>query len=262
MEDDQQTWRPLTKTSISPYNTFMTTTQQHHILHRLLSWLGQRKWQFLALFVCILVPLYIFGRLAEDVWHGEVFGWDDSILLYIYSYHTPRLDSVMKFISWLGYNLVIPLDIGITVGLLAFRRWRAALFFGLSVGGAALLNVGAKQIFARVRPELWISIAPETTFSFPSGHAMGSMALAVALCVLLWSVRWRALIVVVAAVFVFLVCLSRLYLGVHYPSDVLAGSLASFAWVMGLAMIFYGRSGRAPAEPPEGARTEAATEKT
>lgn len=224
--------------------------QQQSVPRRLIAWLGRHKWKVALLFIGILAPLYVFGELANDVWKGETFSWDDRFLLYLYAFHTPVLDRAMVFISWVGYSVVIVVDVGITLALAAFRRFRSALFFGLSVGGAALLNIVAKQAFARVRPELWLSIAPETTFSFPSGHAMGSMALATAVCVLLWAMPWRWVAVAVGAVFVFLVCLSRMYLGVHYPSDVLAGCLASFAWVFGLALTFFGRTTRAPADPP------------
>ena len=96
-------------------------------------------------------------------------------------------------------------------------------FAAFATGGSALLNLAAKQAFARDRPSLWESIAPEHNYSFPSGHAMGSMTLAVALVLLAWNTRWRWPVVAAMAVFVPMVGLSRVYLGVHYPSDILAG---------------------------------------
>jgi undecaprenyl-diphosphatase len=80
--------------------------------------------------------------------------------------------------------------------------------------------------------------------SFPSGHAMASMALAVALIVLLWPTRWRYPMLLGGIFFTIMVGLSRIYLGVHYPSDVLAGWVASLAWVMGLSRVLYGRFGK------------------
>ena len=216
---------------------------------RMAAWIGRHKWQFVVLFVGILGPLYAFGELAEDVRAGQAFAWDDPVLLYAHSLSSPWMDRVMLFFTYVGYGFgVIPLDVGILIALLVLRRWRSAFFFGLAVGGAALLNVGAKLAFGRVRPALWTSIAPETTFSFPSGHAMGSMALVAAICVLVWSTRWRSVALTLGGMFVVMVCLSRVYLGVHYPSDVLAGCMASLAWVMGLAMSFFGRTSRAPAD--------------
>jgi membrane-associated phospholipid phosphatase len=217
----------------------------------MLGWLGRHRWQLAMLFAAILLPLWLFGTLARDVWEGGVFGFDEPTLLYFHSLQTPLLDRVMVFISWLGFSVVVVFDIAITLMLSLYRRWRNAIFFGLAVGGAGLLNFFAKQTFGRVRPALWAPIAPETTFSFPSGHAMASTAFVVAICVLLWATRGRWAGVVLGAVFVVLVCVSRVYLGVHYPSDVLAGCSASLAWVAGLAMLFFGRSTRAPADVEE-----------
>jgi undecaprenyl-diphosphatase len=121
------------------------------------------------------------------------------------------------------------------------------------VGGGWLLNRSAKALFGRERPKLWESVAPETSLSFPSGHAMASMALIAALVVLLWPTRWRYPTIGLGGIFVLLVGLSRVYLGVHYPSDVLAGWIASFAWVMGVSVLLYGRVGRLASEnsPPQ-----------
>ena len=135
--------------------------------------------------------------------------------------------------SKLGYLWgVLPLDILIAGWLVYRRRFRDGLFFGLSVVGSLILNLAAKNHFARVRPELWLSLTPETTYSFPSGHAMGSITLGVAVILLCWNTRWRWLALIASVAFVFMVGVSRIYLGVHYPSDILAGWTAGAAWVL------------------------------
>ncbi len=203
------------------------------------------RWQLFSLFVAVLLPLYLFGTLAEDVVDREGFVLDDPLLLYAHSLTTPTWNAVMLLLSRLGYQWgVIPLDVIILLSLLFRRLRRDSLFFGLSVIGAAILNQTAKVLFGRERPKLWPSVAPESTFSFPSGHAMGSTALVTALVVLLWPTRWRYPMLLLGSAFVLLVSLSRIYLGVHYPSDILAGWAASFAWVMGLSSILYGRLGK------------------
>jgi membrane-associated phospholipid phosphatase len=212
---------------------------------RLFHWLYARRWQLLALFLGVLIPLWIFGALAEEILEQEVFAFDAPILLLMRRLATPWLDQFMLLCSRLGFAYgVVPLDILILLLLLGRRRWGQALFWALAVGGAALLNVFAKSAFGRVRPDLWVSIAPETSFSFPSGHAMASMALVAALVVLLWPTRWRWPTLALGGLFVALVGLSRVYLGVHYPSDILAGWTASLAWVAGLSNVLYGRSPR------------------
>ena len=84
----------------------------------------------------------------------------------------------------------------------------------------------------RIPVDFWLALAPETTFSFPSGHAMGSMTLATVLVLLAWRTRWRWWVALPMLGFVLMVGLSRVYLGVHYPSDILAGWAAAAAWTV------------------------------
>ncbi|HEX8363085.1 MAG TPA: phosphatase PAP2 family protein, partial [Longimicrobium sp.] len=201
------------------------------------------RWKRLAvLFGGVLLPLFAFGELADDVWRGGAFPWDVPVLRYMRSWSTPARDAGMELVSLLGYEWgVLPLAAIVFLLLFFLRRRGDALFFGVAMGGAGTLNQGAKMLFQRARPDLWISPAPEHTYSFPSGHAMGSMALVAALAVLAWPTRWRWWAIVVGGAFTFVVGLSRVYLGVHYPSDVLAGWLASLGWVIGVSQIAYGR---------------------
>lgn len=103
----------------------------------------------------------------------------------------------------------------------------------MSLGGAGVLNALLKVAFCRPRPE-GIALMAESGYSFPSGHAMMSMAALGMMWVVLErrvDPRYRRALTVTCAALVFLVCASRVYLGVHYPSDVLGGVLASAAWV-------------------------------
>jgi membrane-associated phospholipid phosphatase len=208
---------------------------------RIVPWLRVYRWRLLILFVGVFLPLWIFGELAEDVVSQENFFFDQPLLLFMHTHATPLLDRIMLFFSLIGYRFgVVPLDIAIGLLFLWRRRWGDLFFWILAVGGAAALNVAAKYAFGRVRPELWMSIAPETTYSFPSGHAMGSMALVASLVVLAWPTRWRWPAIIGGGLFALVVGLSRVYLGVHYPSDILAGWTASLAWVLGVSVLLYG----------------------
>jgi undecaprenyl-diphosphatase len=196
--------------------------------------------RFVLLFLCLLAPLWLFVELADEVHELEAFYFDDPLLWRAHAMAGPALDRFFIFMSAIGYQWgVVPVDIALTAGLLIARRWREATFAGVSFAGSALLNMATKQFFQRDRPTLWESIAPEHTFSFPSGHAMGSATLAMVFVLLCWHTRWRWVAVALAGSFALLVGLSRIYLGVHYPSDILGGWAAGIAWVSGVYLVLY-----------------------
>jgi membrane-associated phospholipid phosphatase len=199
------------------------------------------SWRTGLLFAAILLPLWGFAELGEDVHQAESFVFDEPLLLRAKAASGPWLDQAFLAISWAGYQGVIIVDVVLIGVLLALRRWREVTFAGVALLGSALLNLGTKQLFARARPTLWESISPQDTFSFPSGHAMGSMTLVMVLILLAWDTPWRWTVLVISSLFGVAVGVSRIYLGVHYPSDILGGWAAAIAWVVGIyAAVFYG----------------------
>ncbi|QIL20961.1 phosphatase PAP2 family protein [Thermomonas sp. HDW16] len=205
-----------------------------------------RRWKRLLLaFVGVLLPLWGFGALAEELHDGEAFFFDEPLLRLAHDLASHGWDRLFLLSSKLGYEWgVVPFDIALVLVLAALRKRREGLFAGTALVGSALLNLGAKRFFARERPSLWESIAPESTFSFPSGHAMGSMTLAVVLVLLAWRTRWRWWVAVPAVLFAVTVGLSRVYLGVHYPSDILAGWAAATAWVVFVYLLVFAHGER------------------
>lgn len=204
--------------------------------------LRRHGWKFLLLFVGVLLPMWAFMELADEVHEAEAIPFDEPILLFAQQMAHEGFDRVFLFFSAIGYAWgVVPGSVALALVLLARRRWRDGLFAAIATGGAALLNMGTKRLFARDRPSLWESIAPETTYSFPSGHAMGSMTLATVLVLLAWPTRLRWWVIGAMAVFVPMVGLSRVYLGVHYPSDILAGWTAASVWTVGVYLVMYHR---------------------
>lgn len=212
------------------------------------AFLRAHYWRLLLVFVGLLLPLWGFGALVEDLHEGEVFPFDKPVLQMVHAMTGAGFDRAFVLISAIGYGYgVVPFDVLLVLALAFKRRFREGLFAGIAVVGSALLNVAVKHSFARARPNLWQSIAPETSFSFPSGHAMGSMTLACVAVLLCWYARspwgwrWRWPVTIVATLFVLLVGLSRIYLGVHYPSDILAGWAAALVWTIGVyGLVFYG----------------------
>jgi membrane-associated phospholipid phosphatase len=188
------------------------------------------RWRRLALaFAGVALPLMLFAFFAEDVHDGDPFPFDEPLLLG----------------SRLGYEYgVVPVDVLLVLGLLAARRLRPGLFAAVAVAGSALLNLAGKAVFQRERPDLWLSIAPEYNYSFPSGHAMGSATLAVTVLLLVWHTRWRWPAALLGLGFMLWVASSRVYLGVHWPSDIIAGWAAAIAWVVAVYLIVQPRRGR------------------
>ena len=204
--------------------------------------LRRHGWRIALLFFLVLLPLWAFGELADEVREGEILPFDRPILEFVHSQASPTLDRLALTLGRIGYMQgVVPFDVALVLFLALRGKKREGLFAAIALGGSALLNPAAKHYFERVRPDLWLSLAPETSFSFPSGHAMGSMTLAAVLTLLAWPTRWRWPVLAIAGAFALLVGASRVYLGVHYPSDILAGWTAALAWTVGAyAVVFRG----------------------
>lgn len=205
--------------------------------------LHRHGWRLLLLFAGVLLPLWGFAELADEVHEADAFDFDEPMLQLAHSLARDGFDRWFLLFSALGYEYgVVPFDVALVLALAWRRRFRESIFAAAALGGSALLNIATKQVFARVRPALWESIAPESSYSFPSGHAMGSMTLGMVLVLLAWPTRWRWFALAAMAFFVPMVGLSRVYLGVHYPSDILAGWAAAMVWAVGCyGLMFYGR---------------------
>lgn len=191
--------------------------------------------------MAIALALLIFGLLAEDIVERETIVFDIPILLWLRARATAPIDILMTAVTWLGSVwAVLP---AVAAGAWLLRRSRVRLvYWVMANGGAALINVLCKHGFQRMRPHFWDPLVHESTFSFPSGHAMQSMALVASLVVLTTPAR-RPWVIAIGGVWVAAVGVSRLYLGVHYPSDILAGWCASIAWCTGLSMLVRSQSG-------------------
>ncbi|PQV64321.1 undecaprenyl-diphosphatase [Abditibacterium utsteinense] len=206
--------------------------------HSLRDFTSQHRWHLLALFAGVVIPLVLFGHLAEEVHRDGGLASDVPLLELIHRHANPRRDLLVAFLTRWGGYLSIPVLLAIAVGL----WWRLhqtanAVFFSVSVVGSLLMNLAVKALFQRARPALWMSPAPAGYYSFPSGHSMVSMAIALALVFIAWPtrLRWPALVLAIPCVAA--IGLSRLYLGVHYPSDVLGGWSAAILWVTGVSFV-------------------------
>lgn len=219
---DAQAWQHI--------RSFLATLKYLLIKHRI---------ALLLLLIGVFLPLQIFGELAEDVWENKGgFPWDVPTLLAIHSVASPQLNAfAMTFTKFGVFWGVFPVAIVVSFALLFKRYWHHLTYLLITLLGSILINRVAKVLLHRVRPHLWQSPAPELDYGFPSGHAMSSMTLVVALVILTWGSRWCWLVLLVGGGFVLAIGWTRLYLGVHYPSDILAGWAASVAWAIGVKLL-------------------------
>jgi membrane-associated phospholipid phosphatase len=194
-------------------------------------WWAARGQTALWLLFGIYVPLLIFALLAVQIWqHEGGLWWDVAIMMTIHQTAQTNLDRLAATLTNFGTSWgVFPGCIVISLALLRVRRWRSVTYFLLTVAGGGLINRIAKLLLHRVRPSLW-EYTPVPDFSFPSGHAMSSMLFVAALVVLMWGSRWCWAVVAAGSLFVVAIGWTRLYLGVHYPSDIVAGWMMAIAW--------------------------------
>ncbi len=197
--------------------------------------LSKRHYQWLFFTGVALACLAIFFKLGEDVWSKEGFTWDTSIILAVHAYSRPWLNYLMLAITETAGNYA---TIGVIV--LAFWLWRQkaplnALLLIFSLAGAVLFNSLLKLLFARPRPTIIQQLVVENNYSFPSGHTIAAVAIYGLLAVWLWQQRrwWWATL---CGLWPLAVALSRVYLGVHYPSDVLASLAVGSLWIMAVVV--------------------------
>lgn len=182
--------------------------------------------------LAVALPLAVFALLATRVSTGEGFAWDLDLMRSVHDLSGPVLDVPMKGLSIVGMGAVLAIvTAGGALALARAGRRADAIFLAATLAGAIVIENAAKLAFRRPRPELWEHGLPAAGYSFPSGHATTSMALAGAAVALTWDTRWRRWAIAAGALFTLSMGFSRVYLGVHHPSDVLAGWCAGLAWV-------------------------------
>ncbi len=182
--------------------------------------------------------LILFTWLSEEVFEGELQRVDMGVRMKVHEFFSPAATKFMQGMTFLGSIgfLAALFAVLVAVWLLKGMK-RPAAWLAIAVGGSVILDVSLKLTFHRLRPVPFVGEAP-ATYSFPSGHALSSFCfygvLAGLVCARIENRALQGLIWGVAAALVFAIGLSRIYLGVHYPTDVLAGYIAAAAWVSAL----------------------------
>lgn len=183
-----------------------------------------------------LLAVLCFAVIIILIRNASVDDFDFSVITWVQSFESDKLTQLMEGFSWIGATLPVTLlSILAAFCLFFFLKHRAELLLLLCViGGSTVLNVMLKLVFRRDRPNLH-RIIEETGYGFPSGHSVAAMALYGVLTFLLWrhmkSAKGKSALVGIGVLMTLGIGLSRIYLGVHYPSDVIGGYLISGAWL-------------------------------
>ena len=228
-----------------------------HALYGLIRWIGAHVRDFYAavgLFLLVGLggsglALAFFAFIAERMASGATQRFDEAVILWMHRYQNDVFDGLALLGAGLGSKGAtwIVLVVG-TVGFWRSRHHYSAFLLWAALIGGRFLNSELKAFFDRPRPTffqedvelLGITIGFPTSPSFPSGHAITSVIIFGTLAYLVIrlepTVHQRRVTLVVAGSVILLIGLSRMYLGVHYPSDVIAGYLAGFAWATSCAL--------------------------
>ena len=178
---------------------------------------------------------YAFAKYAGHVTSGSTQAFDDAVLRWIGAHKPASLEPVILEITFLGTGTVVMMIVAVAALFLWLSRHRySAALLTIATLGGILLNNLLKAGFGRPRPQIFDWGSHAISSSFPSGHAMSAAVVYSTVAYLaarLQKKHWHRVVTMLAAVIIILmIAATRLYLGVHYPSDVLAGIIIGLAW--------------------------------
>lgn len=210
---------------------------------RFLRWLGSHELAILLALLGIAAGVWTFAAIATEVKEGETRGFDREVLLAmrrpgdLAPIGSRSVQEAARDITSLGGTTLLALITVITAGFLALDGKKHMAYFACaSVAGGTILSDLLKDLFQRPRPEIVPHLAYASNTSFPSGHSMMSAVTYLTLGALLARSHERkalkAFFLLVAALLCFMVGVTRVYLGVHWPTDVLAGWTAGAVWAL------------------------------
>jgi membrane-associated phospholipid phosphatase len=202
---------------------------------------GQRhaRWERLVVILGLVLAisaLWFFAWITEEMLEGSTARFDSQVRSFVHAHSADQLTAIMKFLTIFGSSIVMtPLALLTLIVCYIRREFHALKMLAATFAGALILEFLLKSAFHRARPEPFFHIPRPASYSFPSGHALFSFCFFAGLAIVLSPrlARPKAKIAVwfIALVLIFGIGFSRIYLGVHYPSDVLAGYAAGFVWV-------------------------------
>ena len=193
--------------------------------------------------VVFVLGLNFFIELTDSLTGRALKGYDRKVTDFVISFRTPQLNKIFQFITDAGdlYGYIIATSIAAIFFFLRFRNWKIILELLSITILAALSNIALKRVINRQRPEIEHLVVVES-LSYPSGHSMSAMAFYGFLIYLSFRIKlpkWLRGLLVFFFIFLILgIGISRIYLGVHFPSDVLGGFTAGLIWVAFCIVLF------------------------
>lgn len=191
--------------------------------------------------------LFLFAWIAEEANEQHTIRFDQAVRNWVHQFSSPGMTRAATFASFVGSDVLGAAFVGSLI-VFAWLRWRrAAIWLTVTMAGALVLDLSLKYAFHRQRPTPFFGPLPHT-YSFPSGHALFSVCfygvLAGLLADRIESLQAKICIWFVAGLLIVSIGLSRIYLGVHYPTDVLGGYLAAGVWVASMIAFDHVRTKR------------------
>ena len=184
-------------------------------------------------FIILAVLVFIFAFVVHELFDDKLTGFDENVHSFIISFESSFLTETFKTITFLSSPIFLIL-LSILLFFI-FKNKKYGLLSFCNLVFIVLLNQGLKLLFERPRPIEWMLIE-ESGYSFPSGHAMVSAAFYGILIYLIWQTnidkKYKIIWTVILSILILLIGLSRIYLGVHYASDIIAGFTISLSYVI------------------------------
>ena len=193
--------------------------------------------------IIVIVGINLFIELTDTLESQMLTDWDNNVTDFVLSYRNPTLTKYFMFVTDVGdlYGYLIVLGIFFGVSFFVFKRWKYVLQITLVLALASISNVILKRFIDRARPSIEHLVSVET-LSYPSGHAMSAMAFYGFLIYLFTQFKMnkylRVLSITLLAFLLLSIGVSRIYLGVHFPSDIAGGFIAGFIWVIFCILLF------------------------
>lgn len=201
------------------------------------------NFRLVTAFVISLLCVVGFSLVSLLISDHKIIHFDSNVISAVQGLESPGLTSIMKFFTFIGSSkAVIVLSLLLMVFLYVVLHHRLELIlFTVALVGSAILNDVLKNLFHRLRPNLH-RLIDISGYSFPSGHAMTAFTVYGMVAFLLWrhleSKRNRSILVLFSVFMILMIGISRIYLGVHYPSDIIGGYFVSAFWLTNLIWFF------------------------